>query len=201
VIARLSGTLDSVGEDWAVVDVGGVGYLVYCSARTLRGLPPLGHPVALAVETHVREDHIHLYGFAEAAERVWFRRLIGVQGVGARHALAILGALSPDALAGAVIAGDRRAFAAAHGVGAKLAQRLVTELRDKVGEEALAPPPAGAANGDPAGGTVPDAVSALVNLGYRYGDAFAVVADAARRLGPDASLESLVRAGLRELAA
>ncbi len=195
MIAKLSGVLDSAGEDWAVVDVGGVGYRVYCAARTLRALPAPGAPVRLFVETHVREDHIHLFGFVDEAERDWFRLLQTVQGVGARVALAILSVLDPGDLARAIAAQDKAAVSQANGVGGKLAGRIVSELGDAVG--GVVPGPAAA----PApGGPEADAVSALVNLGYRRTQAVAAVAGAARQLGVGARLDSLVRAGLQELA-
>ena len=198
MIAKLSGMLDSVGRDWAVVDVGGVGYRVQCSGRTLRTLPSPGAPVRLFVETHVREDHIHLYGFVDGAERDWFRLLQTVQGVGARVALAILAVLAPDDLAGAIAAQDKAAISEAPGVGGKLAGRIVAELRDASGELAVAlvsaTDGAGARGGDTA-----DAVSALVNLGYRRTEAVAAVAGAARALGADAKVDALVRVALREM--
>lgn len=203
MIASLKGLLQSAGEESAVVEVGGVGYLVFCSARTLSSLPPPGEAVALMIETHVREDHIHLYGFAGAAERDWFRRLITVQGVGARVALAILSALSPGELTGALVAGDKAALGRASGVGPKLAQRIVTELKDKVGTleftgttGAGAPPARGGDGIDPALG---DAVSALVNLGYGRAEAFGAIMEAARDLGGAAEVEVLIRSGLNRL--
>ncbi len=198
MIAKLAGVLDSVGEDWAVVDVAGVGYLVYCSARTLRTLPAPGAPVRLFVETHVRQDHIHLYGFVDESERDWFRLLQTVQGVGARVALAILAALGPSDLAVAIAAQDKAAVSQANGVGGKLAGRIVAELRDTVGDLALGT----VAALDAArvhGGPEADAVSALVNLGYRRTEAVAAVAGAARQLGAGARLDALVRTGLQEL--
>jgi Holliday junction DNA helicase RuvA len=198
VIAKLAGVLDSVGEDWAVVDAAGVGYLVYCSARTLRTLPAPGAPVRLFVETHVRQDHIHLYGFVDESERDWFRLLQTVQGVGARVALAILAALGPSDLAVAIAAQDKAAVSQANGVGGKLAGRIVAELRDTVGDLALGT----VAALDAArvhGGPEADAVSALVNLGYRRTEAVAAVAGAARQLGAGARLDALVRTGLQEL--
>lgn len=200
MIAKLTGLLDSTGEDSAIVDVAGVGYLVFCSARTLRQLPSAGGQVSLQVETHVREDHIHLYGFSDTAERDWFRLLLTVQGVGAKVALGILSALGPDDIAGAVIAQDRAALTQAPGVGPKLAARLLTELKDKAGELAVVTPvDFRAANND--AGPMHDAVSALVNLGYRQTEAFGAVSQAARQLGGDAAVESLIKAGLKELSA
>ena len=198
MIAKLRGILDSTGEDWAILDVGGVGYLVYCSARTLARLPEPGSAVALEIETHVREDHIHLYGFSGPAERAWFRLLTTVQGVGARVAMAVQGVLGPDELAQAVAMGDRAGLTRAPGVGPKLAQRIVAELKDKVDAIAVQPIPVrlAAMNGDHAG----DAVSALVNLGYRRPEAVGAVSAAVRSLGAEAAVEALIKAGLKELA-
>ena len=199
MIAKLTGIIDATGDDRAVIDVGGVGYLVFCSARTLAGLIP-GEETVLHVETHVREDHINLYGFADEGERAWFRLLITVQGVGARHALAILGVVGLDELALAIAAQDKATISRASGVGPKLAQRIASELKDKTGDLAL-----GAAAGLPAAaqpvadGAAADAVSALVNLGYRRTEAHGAIAHASRDLGPDAATEDLVKAGLRDL--
>ncbi len=199
MIAKLAGILDQVLPDGAIIDVNGVGYLVFCSSRTLARLPAIGSPVRLLVETHVREDHIHLYGFADDAERDWFRLLTTVQGVGARLALSVLSALGPDQLELAILAQDRARLAQSDGVGPRLAARIVNELRDKAG--GLRPPlpaPAGAAAG-PSGDAAADAVSALVNLGYSRTDAFGAVAQAAKRLGGEAKIDALIRAGLQEL--
>ena len=163
MIAKLTGLVDSQGEDWAVLDVGGVGYLVFCSRRTLGVLPRRGETAGLFIDTHVREDHIHLYGFAEAAERDWFRLLQSVQGVGARVALAILSALSAGDLTQTIAAQDKVPLTRASGVGAKLAQRIVAELKDKVAATVPGSISADAAAGN---GEAEDAVSALVNLGY-----------------------------------
>ena len=200
MIAKLRGMVDATGEDWAVIDVGGVGYLVFCSARTLARLPGAGHAVALEIETHVREDHIHLYGFSGAAERAWFRMLTTVQGVGARLAMAIQGVLGPDELAHAVASGDRASLTRAPGVGPKLAQRILTELKDKVDAIAIAPIPVRFAGAEPAAGGAGDAVSALVNLGYRRPEAMGAVSAAMRSLGAEAPVEALIKAGLKELA-
>jgi Holliday junction DNA helicase RuvA len=202
MIAKLTGILDHIGPEGAIVDVGGVGYLVFCSTRTLGQLPPSGGATSLLVETHVREDHIHLYGFFDAAERDWFRLLTTVQGVGARLALAILSAVAPNELTLAIVAQDKAMLARADGVGPRLAARIVNELRDKVGGLALAATnaaaPAPQAASEP--GVTGDAVSALVNLGYRRAEAFGAVAAASRRLGGDAKVDALIRAGLQELA-
>jgi Holliday junction DNA helicase RuvA len=200
MIAKLTGVVDSKSTDAAIVDVGGVGYQVFCSARSLNRLPAAGGAISLFVETHVREDHIHLYGFIDAAEREWFRLLTTVQGVGAKLALAILGVLSSSDLTQAILVQDKASLTRASGVGPKLAARIVAELKDKVGGIGLGPvaPVAGAT--EPAG-PVADAVSALVNLGYRRTEAFGAVAQAAKRLGPNAALDVLIKAGLKELSA
>ncbi len=195
MIAKLTGLIDSTDGEGAVLDVGGVGYLVFCSARTLARLPARGMPASLLIETHVREDHIHLYGFADAGERDWFRLLTTVQGVGARLALAVLSVLGPDDLARAIAAADRASLARAPGVGPKLAGRIAAELKDKVGAVALGP----AAIEPPERGAEADAVSALVNLGYRRAEAFAAVAAATRTLGGGAAVDALIKAGLKEL--
>jgi Holliday junction DNA helicase RuvA len=198
VIARLKGLVDSVAADGAVIDVHGVGYLVFGSSRTLGRLPRVGEPVALFVETHVREDHIHLYGFVESAERDWFKLLLTVQGVGGKVALAILSALSPDELARAVAGGDKASLSRAQGVGPKLAARLATELKDKVAGLGTMSPVAGTA---PVGvvGAAGEAVSALVNLGYRRVEAEDAILNALSEAGEGAQAASLVRAGLKAL--
>jgi Holliday junction DNA helicase RuvA len=201
MIARLTGILDAIGEDHAVIDVNGVGYLVFCSARTLRTLGERGAQVSLAVETHVREDHIHLYGFADAVERDWFRLLTTVQGVGAKVALAILGTLSPEDLANALMAEDKASLTRAPGVGPRVATRILAELRDKAGELTSVRTAQLSAGEAAPTGAVDDAVSALVNLGYRRADAFGAVARAVKALDGEPAVETLVRAGLRELSA
>src|ERR1700751_4491201 len=133
MIAALTGVVDQLGSEAVGIDVNGVGYLAFCSTRTISRLPALGSPVQLLIETHVREDHIHLYGFIDAAERDWFRQLTTVQGVGARLALAILSAVAPDQLGLAILAQDKAVVTRAEGVGPRLAARIVNELRDKVG--------------------------------------------------------------------
>ncbi|MDA5194908.1 Holliday junction branch migration protein RuvA [Govanella unica] len=203
MIAKLKGIVDSTGEDWVILDVNGVGYLVFCSGRTLARLPGAGGAASLVIVTHVREDHIHLYGFLNAAERDWFGLLQTVQGIGARVALGILSVLAPDELAQAIAAQDKTAVARANGVGRKLAERVVNELKDKVGALAVASgltlPQAATAD---SGGNreVADAVSALTNLGYRPADAFAAVARAAKDMDAGAGLQALIKAGLKELA-
>ena len=198
MIAMLSGLVDQIGEETLVLDVNGVGYLVYASARTLRRAPAIGTPLKLVVETQLREDRIQLFGFIDEAERAWFRLLTTVQGVGGKVALAILGVLDPDAAATAILAQDKAAFVRADGVGQKLGQRIVMELRDKVGDMAM-PATAGVAGTLAPTGAVADAVSGLVNLGYAKSAAYAAVMEAAKRLGGEAKFDALVRAGLQEL--
>jgi len=195
MIAMLSGLVDQIGDETLVLDCNGVGYLVYASTRTLSRAPRVGQPWKLLIETQIREDRIQLFGFVDAAERAWFRLLTTVQGVGGRVALAILSTLDPERVATAIAAQDKAAFVRADGVGAKLAQRIVMELRDKIG--AAAAPVAAAAIAP--SGTVADAISALVNLGYAKSAAYGAVMTAAGRLGGDARIEALVRAGLQEL--
>jgi Holliday junction DNA helicase RuvA len=202
VIARLKGTVDAIDGDSAVIDVNGVGYLVTCSGRTLRDLV-VGGPATLLVETIVREDAIALYGFLATTERDWFRILTTVQGVGARVALSILTTLSPDEIARAIAAQDKGTLSRPAGVGPKLAVRLATELKDKAAQFGIAPVSAAAAAADaPAGGAGSvneDAVSALVNLGYKRVEAFGAVARVTQRLGEGASLNDVIKAGLQEL--
>jgi len=202
MIAKLNGMLDSMGADWAVIDVRGVGYLTYCSARTLHQLPGPGESVDLLIETHVREDHIHLFGFADSRERDWFVILQAVQGVGARVALGILSVLSPIEIMHAIAAQNAKPLTQASGVGAKLANRIVTELKDKAPSLAAVPTARAAAAPGPAAavsGAAADAVSALTNLGYRRVDAFSAVTNAARSLGPEIGVEALIRGSLKEL--
>jgi holliday junction DNA helicase RuvA len=199
LIAKLKGVVDSVDADSAVIDVGGVGYLVSASARTLRDLAA-GDAVTVLVETIVREDAIALYGFLETAERDWFRILTTVQGVGARVALSILSTLSPDEIARAIAAQDRATLSRPAGVGPKLAARLATELKDKAAAFGVAPlAKVGEAPAMPAGSINEDAVSALVNLGYKRVEAFGAVARVSQRLGDEAKLDAVIRAGLQEL--
>ncbi|HTE58773.1 MAG TPA: Holliday junction branch migration protein RuvA [Solirubrobacteraceae bacterium] len=202
MIARLKGVVESIDEGSAVIDVNGVGYLVSASSRTLRDLVA-GGPATLLVETIVREDAIALYGFLATAERDWFRILTTVQGVGARVALSILSTLSPDEIARAIAAGDRASLSRPAGVGPKLAARLATELKDKAAAFGVVPAPArttDTAAPAVAASVNEDAVSALVNLGYRRVEAFGAVARVTQRLGPDAPLDAVIRGGLQELA-
>lgn len=197
MIAHLKGLVASTGIDHAVIEVAGVGYLVGASARTLAALPAAGEACLVHTELLVGEDFLRLVGFASAAERDWFRLLTGVQGVGARVALAILSALEPNDLSRAVMAQDKATVARANGVGPKLAERIVRELKDKVGGVALGP--AAAAQVVPAGASA-DAVSALLNLGFRPAEASAAVAAAEEELGAGAGLDALVRLALRKAA-
>lgn len=198
MIAHLKGRLDSTGIDHAVIDVGGVGYLVGASARTLSSIGPVGEAAMLHTEMLVSEDSIRLVGFASADERDWFRLLTGVQGVGSRVALAILSALEPADLMRAIASGDKAMVARANGVGPKLAQRIVMELKDKVGGIVLAPGSGGGMAASAGAGA--DAVSALLNLGFRPAEANAAVAAAEEELGAGASLDALVRLALRKAA-
>jgi len=204
MIGKLKGTIDSYGEDFVILDVHGVGYVVQCSVRTLQSLPAAGEAAVLAIETQVREDAIRLFGFVSDMEREWFRLLQGVQGVGSKVALAILSTLKPAELASAVALKDKGAVARSPGVGPKLAERIVNELKGKAPafgavdpavirlsdavEERRAPQP------------VSDAISALVNLGYGQPQASAAVAAALKALGDGAETGSLIRQGLKELA-
>jgi Holliday junction DNA helicase RuvA len=204
MIGKLTGTVDSYGEDWVIVDVGGVGYQAFCPARTLQALPARGEPVTLAIETYLREDVIKLYGFSSDLEREWFRLLQTVQGVGARVALAVLGTLKPGEIATAVALQDKATLARAPGVGKRVAERIVAELRDKAPQYSSADPAVVRLQADleerRAPRPVAEAVSALVNLGYAQVRASAAVAAAARAAGEAATTEQLIRAGLRELA-
>ncbi|MEW5728620.1 MAG: Holliday junction branch migration protein RuvA [Pseudomonadota bacterium] len=204
MIARLKGLIDSLGDDFAIVDVNGVGYLVSCSARTLARLQR-GTAAALHVETQVREDAINLFGFLDEGEREWFRLLTTVQGVGAKVALAILSVASPEQLLQTIAAQDKAMLTRASGVGPKLAVRILTELKDKAGRIALggfAPAQASAPAAAPVsavGGVLEDAVSALVNLGYRRLEAFEAAGKAARELPEGTDASTLIRAALKLL--
>ena len=197
MIARLTGLLAESGADHAIIDVAGVGYLVQASSRTLSVIGPVGGQVMLFTEMQVREDSMTLFGFGSAAERDWFRLLTGVQGVGGRVALAILSALSAEELQRAVASGDKTMVARAQGVGPKLAERIVRELKDKVGGVALGTASPAAL---PASGAASDAVSALTNLGFRPAEAATAVAAANDELGSGATLDALVRLALKKAA-
>jgi len=195
MIAKLTGTLDDFGPDWAVIDVAGVGYLVHCSAKTLDALGARGTGCTVHTELQVSENDMRLIGFASGEERAWFRLLTGVQGVGSKMALAVLSALSIEDLQRACAAGDAAMVARAQGVGPKLAGRIVNELKDKAG----ALPTAGGAAlaAAPSGSASADAVSALQNLGFRPNVATEAVARALEELGEGAGLNDLIRVGLK----
>lgn len=195
MIAHLKGRLDSLGIDHAVIDVGGVGYLVGASSKTLAAIGPVGEAAMLHTEMLVAEDFIRLVGFATASERDWFRLLTGVQGVGARVALAILSALDPADLSRAIAAQDKAMVARANGVGPKLAERIVRELKDKIGGVAI-----GGATPVAVGSASADAISAMLNLGFRPAEASAAVAAAEEELGAGVGLDALVRLALRKAA-
>jgi Holliday junction DNA helicase RuvA len=198
MIALLTGLVASLDEAGCVIDVGGVGYLVQASTRTLSALPRPPSLARVLVETIVREDAILLFGFAEAAERDWFRLLVTVQGVGAKVALGILSAMSPRDLVTAIGAGDRAFLTRAPGVGPKLAVRLLTELRDKAGGMPTGDQAQAAAQVAP-GGVAADAISALANLGYRRVEAAPVVERIMAASGEGVTLDTVLRACLREL--
>ncbi len=203
MIGKLRGIIDSAGEDHVILDVNGVGYHVHCSARTLQALPSRGSPATLSIDTYVREDMIRLYGFPDDLEREWFRLLQTVQGVGAKVALAVLSTLRPSDLATAVAMRDKAAVARSPGVGPKVAERIVTELKDKVPAYIdIDPAAVRLASGideQRAPRPLADAVSALVNLGYAQPQAAAAVAAAARSAGEGAETAQLIRLGLKEL--
>lgn len=204
MIGKLKGTIDSYGEDHVILDVHGVGYQVYCPSRVMQTLPRAGEAAVLFIETMVREDMIRLFGFAQEAEREWFRLLMTVQGVGAKVALAVLGILRASEIANAIALGDKATISRAPGVGKRVAERILAELKDKapgyasvdadtisvshtVTEKVAARP-------------VAEAVSALTNLGYGQPQASAAVARALKSAGEDATTEVLIRLGLKELA-
>ncbi|GAC1549846.1 MAG: Holliday junction branch migration protein RuvA [Beijerinckiaceae bacterium] len=204
MIGKLSGIIDSYGEDHVILDVQGVGYLVQCSTRTLQRLPARGEAASFAIETQVREDAIRLFGFTSDAERDWFRLLQSVQGVGAKVALALLGILSAGELATAIGTQDKASVARAPGVGPKLAARIVAELKDKAPVLAAVDPVVARLSGEEEAKRAPrpvqDAISALVNLGYGRPQAAAAVAASIGALGESAEAPALIRRGLRELA-
>jgi Holliday junction DNA helicase RuvA len=204
LIGKLTGIVDSVANDTAIIDVNGVGYIVHASGKTLGRLGNRGSAVSLLIDTHVREDAISLFGFAETVERDWFRALLNIQGVGAKVALSILTVMAPDELARAIAAQDKAAVARANGVGPKLAQRVVSEMKDKAGGIGLGTalvngdvPVAVATEG--ADGPMNDAVSALVNLGYRRTEAYGAVAKVMQKQGANVGLNELIVHGLKEL--
>lgn len=207
MIGKLRGIVDETTEDSVILDVNGVGYVVFCSGRTLANLHA-GEAATLIIETHVREDHFHLYGFASVADREWFRLLTSVQGVGAKMGVAILGVLDPDSLSRTIGAQDKTGLTRVSGVGPKLAERIITELKSKVAKMGVLPMPANSgalpkaatkANlKTPEGRVMEDAVSALTNLGYNRTEAFTVVSTVLQREG-DVPLDTLIRLGLKEL--
>jgi len=206
MIGKLKGRVDAISADSLIIDVGGVGYEVFCSARTLAALPSPGEAVTLVIETHVREDHIHLYGFADAAEREWFRTLTQVQRVGNRMAISILGVLAPSQIATAITARDTTAFSRISGIGPKLAERIVTELKDKVAAlpasemtfVSVARGKGAKSAAEPS--IAEDAVSALLHLGYTRSDAYSAAQNALREAGNNAPLDKVITLSLKELA-
>ena len=205
MIGKLRGKVDETDEDSIILDVSGVGYLVFCSSRTLAALPPIGEAAQLIIETHVREDHIHFYGFPDTVERDWFRLLATVQRVGNKMALTILGAHTPHQLAHAILAKDTTAFSRISGVGPKLAERIVTELKDKVAKlptSNFQPVAAPAAKGgkkkpEPVTNAIDDTISALVNLGYSRSEAYTAAMTASQN--SSGSLDEMIKLSLKEL--
>jgi Holliday junction DNA helicase RuvA len=204
MIGKLKGIVDSYGEDYVILDVGGVGYQVHCSARTLHALPSPGEAATLSIETYVREDQIKLFGFPNSIDREWFRTLQTVQGVGAKVAMSVLSTLKASELASAVAVRDKAMVARSPGVGQKVAERIVTELKDKVPAFANIDPAVvhlvGVLDEKRAPRPIADAVSALINLGYGQPQAAAAIAAAARNAGEGADTATLIRQGLKELA-
>ena len=203
MIGKLKGLIDSYGEDYVILDVGGVGYQVHCASRTLQALPQPGAAAVLSIETYVREDQIKLFGFRSDLEREWFRLLQTVQGVGAKVALAVLGTLPPTDLANAIALRDKAAVARTPGVGPKVAERIVSELKDKAPGFADVDPAvvqlSGAIDNNRAPRPVTVAISALVTLGYGQPQAAAAIAAASRSAGESAETAQLIRLGLKEL--
>nr|Q07H96.1 RecName: Full=Holliday junction branch migration complex subunit RuvA [Rhodopseudomonas palustris BisA53] len=203
MIGKLKGLIDSYGEDYVILDVQGVGYQVHCASRTLQALPQAGEAAVLSIETYVREDQIKLFGFRSDLEREWFRLLQTVQGVGAKVALSVLSTLPPSDLADAIALRDKAAVARTPGVGPKVAERIVTELKDKAPGFASVDPAvahlSGAIEERSAPRPVADAISALVNLGYGQPQAAAAIAAAARSAGDAAQTAQLIKLGLKEL--
>jgi len=204
MIGKLKGIIDSYGEDYVVIDVGGVGYEAHCSVRTLQALPAPGEAAVLSIETYVREEVIRLYGFSSDIEREWFRLLMTVQGVGARVAMAVLGVLAPADLASAIALSDHAAISRAPGVGKRVAERIAGDLKDKAPAYASVDPAVIRLQSEVSEKRAPqpiaDAVSALTNLGYGGPQASAAVAAAARAAGEGADAATLIRMGLKELA-
>lgn len=204
MIGKLRGVVDTYNDDSIILDVHGVGYLVHCSARTMQALPPQGEAATLSIETWVREDQIKLFGFATETERQWFKLLTEVQSVGAKVALAVLSTLKVSELANAIALQDKAAVARTPGVGPKLAQRIVVELKDKAPAFASVDPAVVKLQGDLGDRRAPqpvsDAVSALVHLGYGEIQASTAIASAVRQAGDNATTEILIRFGLKELA-
>jgi holliday junction DNA helicase RuvA len=204
MIGKLRGKIDAIGESHCIIDVGGVGYEVQASSRTLRNLKS-GEDATLTIDTHVREDAIKLFGFTSEVERTWFRTLQSIQGVGSKVALAVLSVLSTQELANAIALGNWAAVEQANGVGKKLALRIVAELKDKapslsVDGVAGAVAAGGVFTSPPVGNAAAEAISALSNLGYQPLQANAAVAAAIKELGDDADVAKLIRRGLKELA-
>lgn len=203
MIGKLTGKIDSIHGSQMILDVSGVGYLVSCSAHTQRLAGVEGDTAMLWIESQIREDAFNLFGFADTIERDWFRLLTSVQGVGAKAGLAILSILSPERLGQAIAAGDKASLTAADGIGPKIANRLLTELKDKVAHLSL-PPSSGAAN-DSSASVLPhssmtdDAMSALLHLGYRRMEAFSALSSASTSLGEEVTLDSLIRTALSNL--
>ncbi|WP_310618882.1 Holliday junction branch migration protein RuvA [Flexibacterium corallicola] len=204
MIGKLKGIVDSFGDDFVLLDVQGVCYQVHCPSRTLQGLPRVGEAAVLSIDTFVREDMIKLYGFHDDTEREWFRLLMTVQGVGAKVALGILGIMKASEVANAIALGDKTAVTRAPGVGKRVAERIVSELKDKAPNFASVDGGTIAISSslqeNTASNSISDAVSALSNLGYQQAQASAAVAAALKTAGEDASAETLIRLGLKELA-
>ena len=199
MIAKLRGIVDEIGPDWVIIDAGGVGYLVFCSSRTLSILDEKEGPVSVWIETHVREDHIHLYGFSNVSEKDWFNLLTTVQGVGTKVGLALLSSMSVDELKDALITQDAALFTQAQGVGPRLAARILTELKNKAGT-LLVERAGNNRDLDPKKHqAVSDAVSALVNLGYKRPQALEAVGKAAKHLSEGSDMEELLVSSLKEL--
>jgi len=202
MIGKLTGIIDNISGNQLLLDVNGVGYIVFASGRTLSKIGGKGDTCSVMIETHVREDHIHLYGFADVLEQEWFGILTKVQGVGAKVGLAILSVASPNDLSLAIAAQDKAVFTQADGVGPKLGTRIVTELKDKVGGMDLSPITASSHNNTPinnSDGDVTEALSALVNLGYGRSEAMIALNRAKANLPDEADLGLLIKQGLKEL--